>query len=104
MSNLYKITQPGLIIRGAKDRVLPLRHAYLDKEKLPNAKLEIIEGCRLIPLFERSDEFDKLILTFLSERFNSAMPLCLGGFNKSPSPERSKHDSPEKDLKRGMGS
>jgi 4,5:9,10-diseco-3-hydroxy-5,9,17-trioxoandrosta-1(10),2-diene-4-oate hydrolase len=67
MDNLYKITQPALIIWGEKDRVLPLKHAYRGKEKLPNAELKIIEGCGHIPFFERPEEFNKLILEFLSE-------------------------------------
>ncbi len=67
MNNLDKITQPVLIIWGEKDRVLPLKQGYLGKEKLPNAKLKIMEGCGHIPFFERSDEFNELVLKFLSE-------------------------------------
>jgi len=67
MNNLSKITQPVLIIWGEKDRVLPLKHAYWGKEKLPMAKLEIMEGCGHIPFFERSEEFNRLVLEFLSE-------------------------------------
>jgi pimeloyl-ACP methyl ester carboxylesterase len=67
MSNLSKITQPVLIIWGDKDRVLPLKQAYLGKEKLPNAKLKIMEGCGHIPFFEQSDEFNKMALKFLAE-------------------------------------
>ncbi len=67
MNNLHKITQPVLIIWGDKDRVLPLKHSYLAKEKLPNARLKIMEGCGHIPFFERSDEFNRLVLEFLSE-------------------------------------
>ena len=67
MNNLYKITQPVLIIWGEKDRVLPLKQGYLGKERLPNAKLKIMEGCGHIPFFERSDEFNELVLKFLSE-------------------------------------
>ena len=67
MNNLYKITQPVLIIWGDKDRVLPLKHSYFAKEKLPNARLKIMKGCGHIPFFERSDEFNRLVLEFLSE-------------------------------------
>ena len=67
MDNLFKITQPTLIIWGEKDRVLPIKHAYHGKEKLPNAKLKIIEGCGHIPFFERAEEFNHLALEFLSE-------------------------------------
>jgi 4,5:9,10-diseco-3-hydroxy-5,9,17-trioxoandrosta-1(10),2-diene-4-oate hydrolase len=67
MSNLHKIMQPVLIIWGDKDRVLPLKHSYLAKERIPNASLKIMEGCGHIPFFERSDEFNRLVLEFLSE-------------------------------------
>jgi pimeloyl-ACP methyl ester carboxylesterase len=67
MNNLSKITQPVLIIWGDKDRVLPLSHGYLAKEKLPNARLKIMEGCGHIPFFEQADEFNRLVLEFLSE-------------------------------------
>ena len=67
MNNLQKITQPVLIIWGEKDRVLPLKHGHLAREKLPNAKLEIMEGCGHIPFFERSEEFNRAVLSFLSE-------------------------------------
>ena len=67
MNNLYKITQPVFIIWGDKDRVLPLKHGYLAKEKLPNSRLKIMERCGHIPFFEKSDEFNRLVLEFLSE-------------------------------------
>jgi len=67
MNNLQKITQPVLIIWGEKDRVLPLKHGHLAREKLPNAKLEIMEGCGHIPFFEQSEEFNRAVLSFLSE-------------------------------------
>lgn len=65
--NLAGITQPTLIIWGEKDRVLPLKHAYQGKEKLPNARVRIIEGCGHIPFFERAEEFNHLVLEFLAE-------------------------------------
>jgi pimeloyl-ACP methyl ester carboxylesterase len=67
MNNLQKITQPALIIWGEKDRVLPLKHAFFAKERLRDAKLEIMEGCGHIPFFERSEEFNRVVLSFLSE-------------------------------------
>lgn len=67
MKNLSRITQPALIIWGEKDRVLPLKHAYRGRAKLPNAKLRIMEGCGHIPFFERPEEFNKLVLQFLPE-------------------------------------
>jgi pimeloyl-ACP methyl ester carboxylesterase len=65
VDNLEKIKQPVLIIWGEEDRVLPLKHGYFAKQKLPNATLEIIEGCGHLSFFERPDVFNKLVLTFL---------------------------------------
>jgi 4,5:9,10-diseco-3-hydroxy-5,9,17-trioxoandrosta-1(10),2-diene-4-oate hydrolase len=67
LNNLNKIAQPVLIIWGEKDGVLPIQHGYLGKEKLPNAKLNIMEGCGHIPFFEKSDEFNELVLNFLAK-------------------------------------
>ena len=67
MNNISKIKRPVLIIWGEEDRVLPLKHAYWGKEKLPEAELEIMEGCGHIPFFERSEQFNRRVLEFLSE-------------------------------------
>jgi len=67
MTNLFKITRPVLVIWGEKDNVLPLKHGYLAKERLPHAKLRIMEGCGHIPFFERSEEFNRIVFEFLSE-------------------------------------
>jgi len=67
LNNLNKVTQPALILWGEKDRVLPLKQGYLAKDRLPHARLKIMEGCGHIPFFERADEFNRLVLEFLSE-------------------------------------
>jgi len=67
MNNLYRIIQPVLIIWGKEDQILPIKHGHLSKEKLPNAELKIMDGCGHIPFFERSDEFNRLVLKFLAE-------------------------------------
>jgi 4,5:9,10-diseco-3-hydroxy-5,9,17-trioxoandrosta-1(10),2-diene-4-oate hydrolase len=66
MENLSRIIQPTLIIWGENDRVLPIRHAYYGKEKIVNSHLQIVKQCGHIPNFERADEFNKLVLDFLS--------------------------------------
>ena len=66
VDNLEKIKQPALIIWGKEDRVLPPKHGYFAKQKLPNATLEIVEGCGHLTFFERPDVFNRLVLTFLS--------------------------------------
>jgi pimeloyl-ACP methyl ester carboxylesterase len=75
VDNLEKVKQPVLIIWGGKDRVLPLKHAYFAKRKLPDATLEIIEECGHLSFFERPDVFNRLVLNFLGRE--QARPLAL---------------------------
>ncbi len=65
-NNLSRIIQPVLIVWGKDDRVLPVEGAHTAAQNLPNARLEIFEGCGHIPFFERSETFNKLVLEFLA--------------------------------------
>ena len=66
MMNLHRITSPTLIIWGRQDAIIPLKQAYYAKEKIPNSKLQIIEQCGHMPNFEKPDEFNQVVLDFLS--------------------------------------
>jgi pimeloyl-ACP methyl ester carboxylesterase len=67
-NNLSRIAQPVWIAWGEKDRVLPVKHAYYAKERLPHSRLKIFQGCGHIPFFEEADTFNRLALEFLSEK------------------------------------
>jgi pimeloyl-ACP methyl ester carboxylesterase len=73
-NNLSRIAQPVLITWGDKDRVLPVKHAYFAKKRLPDSRLKIFKGCGHIPFFEKADEFNRLALEFLSEEENEIQP------------------------------
>lgn len=64
--NLANITVPTLIIWGKQDRMRPVAHAYVAKEGIPNAELHIFDPCGHLPQIERPDEFNALVLEFLS--------------------------------------
>ncbi len=66
VNNLHKLDKPTLIIWGEKDRVLPLKHARFGQNNIPGSKLYIFKDCGHLPFFERSDEFNGLVLDFLS--------------------------------------
>jgi len=66
MKNLDKIEIPTLIIWGREDRLFPVRHACFAREKIPDSYLHIFERCGHIPNFERPEEFNSLVLDFLS--------------------------------------
>ncbi|MBN2255897.1 MAG: alpha/beta fold hydrolase [Deltaproteobacteria bacterium] len=67
MNNLHRITNPTLILWGKHDRVLPLKHAAVGKEKIPNAELYVFDDCGHMPQYERPDEFNRVVEEFLSE-------------------------------------
>jgi len=66
VDNLATITAPTLIIWGQQDRILPVAHAHVAKEKIPNAELHILNHCGHLPQLERSEEFNALVLEFLA--------------------------------------
>ena len=65
--NLASITAPTLIIWGQQDPVIPVAHAHVAKEKIPNAELHIFNPCGHVPPVERTEGFNKLVLEFLTK-------------------------------------
>jgi pimeloyl-ACP methyl ester carboxylesterase len=65
---LHKITQPTLIMTGSYDKIIPMNESRFLHEKIPNSKLEIIEGyghgSLLIEDFER---INKIVWDFIQE-------------------------------------
>jgi pimeloyl-ACP methyl ester carboxylesterase len=63
--SLDNITAPTLIVWGARDRAVPLRHGQYHARALPNVRLAIIENAGHIPQHEYPDVVNELILGFL---------------------------------------
>jgi len=57
---------PTLIVWGDRDQILPPKHARVAQAHLPHAELHIFEGCGHFPQLERAEEFNALVLEFLS--------------------------------------
>jgi len=66
--SLHKISQPTLILTGSEDKIIPAEESKFLHEKIPNSKLEIIEGyghgSLLIEDFER---INNIIWDFIQE-------------------------------------
>lgn len=65
--NLHKIISPTLILWGRQDAIIPSKQAYYAKKKMPDSKLHIVEQCGHMPNFEKPDEFNQVVLDFLSK-------------------------------------
>lgn len=64
LDNLHKIIMPTLIIWGDQDIVLPINHAHIAVERLPNTEIYVFGACGHCPQIERADEFNDLVLNF----------------------------------------
>jgi 4,5:9,10-diseco-3-hydroxy-5,9,17-trioxoandrosta-1(10),2-diene-4-oate hydrolase len=67
MNNLQRITHPTLILWGRNDRVLPVTHAMVGKDVMPNARLHVFDRCGHMPHYEKPEEFNEIVEDFLSE-------------------------------------
>jgi 4,5:9,10-diseco-3-hydroxy-5,9,17-trioxoandrosta-1(10),2-diene-4-oate hydrolase len=66
VDNLPNITAPTLVIWGQQDRIIPVAHAQVARDRIPNARLHIIDRCGHVPQLEHPDEFNALVLEFLA--------------------------------------
>lgn len=62
-NRLSEIKIPVLIIQGEEDKIIPMGESILLKEKIPQAKMEIIPNCGHLP----HEEFPQLFMSYLEE-------------------------------------
>ena len=63
--SLKNIVAPTMIIFGRQDGTVPVSQAYLFKEKLPSAQLELINECGHFPMYQNFDEYIQRLQEFL---------------------------------------
>jgi pimeloyl-ACP methyl ester carboxylesterase len=66
LDSLANITQPTLIIWGDRDRIIPVKHAYIAAAGLPNSQLQIFSNCGHHPYLEYPEQFNRSVLEFLA--------------------------------------
>ncbi len=64
---LGTIAAPTLIIWGRQDRILPVSQGVDAAGRIPGALLHIFERCGHMPNIEYPDEFNRIVLDFLSQ-------------------------------------
>jgi pimeloyl-ACP methyl ester carboxylesterase len=64
---------PTLIVWGASDPIIPVRHAFAAHEAIPGSRLEIFDGVGHYPHCEEPDRFAETIADFVA----STPPTCL---------------------------
>jgi len=63
---LPTITIPVLIIWGRQDKILPVRQARSALERLPKARLNLLDECGHFPMLEHPHVFNALVREFLT--------------------------------------
>lgn len=66
VDNLHNITAPTLVIWGQQDRILPVAHAQVARDRIANVQLHLIDHCGHMPQMERPEEFNAVVLEFLA--------------------------------------
>jgi pimeloyl-ACP methyl ester carboxylesterase len=66
LDHLAHITNKTLIVWGDRDRIIPVKHAYIAAANLPNHQLDIFPNCGHHPYLEYPAKFNQLVLDFLA--------------------------------------
>jgi len=64
---------PTLLIWGTFDKAVDPRSATMLKERLPQAELKLIPGAGHLPFEETPEEFNRIVLEFLTKAFPSPL-------------------------------
>lgn len=64
---LPALSVPTLIIHGDRDSMVPVEHARILWERIPNSRLQILPGAGHILMWERPEQVAGIISDFLSE-------------------------------------
>ncbi|HJQ82723.1 MAG TPA: alpha/beta fold hydrolase [Candidatus Binatia bacterium] len=62
---LARVTAPTLVVWGRQDGIVPLVYGERWRDRIPGARLAVIERCGHLPPVERPAEFAETVLAFL---------------------------------------
>lgn len=66
--DLSHIAAPALLIWGSRDTLVPPSLGPLMRDQLPDARLVVIPGAGHVVMFDRPDQFNAELLTFLADK------------------------------------
>jgi pimeloyl-ACP methyl ester carboxylesterase len=71
---LTEIACPTLIVWGGRDSLLPLRHAREYARRIVGSRLNVIADAGHLPMIERPQDFNRLVLEFLDDVGEPPLP------------------------------
>ncbi len=63
---IHRIKAPTLIVWGERDGIVPTPYAYEFQKRIPGSEVVIIPETAHMPMFEKPEEFTKIVLEFLA--------------------------------------
>lgn len=66
VNRLPTLTMPTLVVWGKQDQILPIAHAQVAMQRLPNAQLHSFDRCGHWSHFEKAAEFNMRVANFLT--------------------------------------
>lgn len=64
-NRLSELLMPTLLVWGAKDNIVPVRHAYVAAERIPNCQVRVFQGSGHSVYRQRIGEFSDMLVRFL---------------------------------------
>lgn len=64
LTGLSRVAAPTLVLWGQQDRIIPAAHAEVARA-IAGARIEIWEECGHLPMIERSEQFNRLLLEYV---------------------------------------
>jgi pimeloyl-ACP methyl ester carboxylesterase len=66
MEEVSSISKPTLVVCGDHDMLSPPKYAAFMSEKIEGSEYVLFEGCGHMPMLEKSEEFNKVVASFLA--------------------------------------
>jgi pimeloyl-ACP methyl ester carboxylesterase len=66
LDKLSTLMMPTLVVWGARDGIVPVRHAYTAAQVIPNCQLHVFEDCGHVIYRQKVDDFSDLITRFFN--------------------------------------
>lgn len=67
MDKVQQIAKPVLMVCGSEDQLTPVKYSRYLEEKLPDGKLEIIDGAGHMVMLEKPDQVNQAITKFIKQ-------------------------------------
>jgi pimeloyl-ACP methyl ester carboxylesterase len=64
-NRLSELLMPTLLVWGAKDNIVPVRHAYVAAERIPHCQVRVFQGSGHSVYRQRIGEFSDMLVRFL---------------------------------------